>query len=638
MTRDDPGDSAETRRTAQSLILIWRELPSLVGVRWPELWPRVEPLMRRIACESEPRQRSLAVADLLLALAPFPAVLARVAEVREVLDLPPGTRGKGLIQPTPLPAWSEIAGGLDFCLEPPTVERYTDITAPERLPRGKRGAVTVCLTAEKVADCTVSDPLVVRLDQVLQVWLQAGSPHLRVFEPRFQELRIPAAGDSATLVFLVKGERLGPETLRLDFRQEGRLLSSVPLAIEIVGAAGEESAATVAPAPLELGGPYVPPPDLELVVTTQESKKRAGTWFGFLLHSPSRALPHHFHWQPKRFVHGSLAALRAQLVDELDRVGRGKSGARYAQALAPEEAGRHLAALGERLFDELMPPALQRDLAAAMASSARTLQVTTDEPWIPWELLKPRLDKAEVETFLCERFRLARWLSGSLSQPSELVVRRLACVEAGKAGDRPLEGPARDRAVLAVLAHEAGLDDASVGDAAFGDVAKLLDEGAVGLWHFAAHGSRHLEEAAPGVIHLLRRTVLKPEHLNRERQQKIAASRPLVFLNVCSAAQQGVSLAGLGGWVNAWVEKCGAGLFIAPLCTVDDGLAHHFAATFYTALRRGETVGEAVREARAATKSQRPEDPTWLAYSVYGHPNARVRFEAHTPGLSRAAD
>jgi len=39
----------------------------------------------------------------------------------------------------------------------------------------------------------------------------------------------------------------------------------------------------------------------------------------------------------------------------------------------------------------------------------------------------------------------------------------------------------------------------------------------------------------------------------------------------------------------------------------------------------GDTVAEAVREGRLASRC--PGNPTWLAYSVYAHPNARVVFE-----------
>ena len=53
-----------------------------------------------------------------------------------------------------------------------------------------------------------------------------------------------------------------------------------------------------------------------------------------------------------------------------------------------------------------------------------------------------------------------------------------------------------------------------------------------------------------------------------------------------------------------------------------DGPAKTFALSLYDYLLSGDTVAEAVRKARLTARQQ--GDPTWLAYSVYAHPNARV--------------
>ncbi|MCB0079176.1 MAG: hypothetical protein KDD73_17375, partial [Anaerolineales bacterium] len=66
----------------------------------------------------------------------------------------------------------------------------------------------------------------------------------------------------------------------------------------------------------------------------------------------------------------------------------------------------------------------------------------------------------------------------------------------------------------------------------------------------------------------------------------------------------------------------GALAFIGPLWLANDGSARTFSHAFYTALINGDTLGEAAQRARQAAK--RPGDPTWLSYSVYGHPNARL--------------
>jgi hypothetical protein len=50
--------------------------------------------------------------------------------------------------------------------------------------------------------------------------------------------------------------------------------------------------------------------------------------------------------------------------------------------------------------------------------------------------------------------------------------------------------------------------------------------------------------------------------------------------------------------------------------------AAEFSRAFYGALKSGATLAEAARTARAAIKSS--GDQTWLAYTVYGEPTARL--------------
>ena len=59
--------------------------------------------------------------------------------------------------------------------------------------------------------------------------------------------------------------------------------------------------------------------------------------------------------------------------------------------------------------------------------------------------------------------------------------------------------------------------------------------------------------------------------------------------------------------------------------SVTDANALTFAETFYGELLGGATVAEAVRSGRQAARAA--GDPTWLAYSVYAHPNARVLLQ-----------
>ena len=80
----------------------------------------------------------------------------------------------------------------------------------------------------------------------------------------------------------------------------------------------------------------------------------------------------------------------------------------------------------------------------------------------------------------------------------------------------------------------------------------------------------------------------------------------------------------MGGWAKVLVQDCAVGGFIAPMWEVDDVQARRFAATFYDFLRRTPdgTLAQAVRQARLVLRELPEHDPTWLAYSLYAHPNA----------------
>ena len=71
-----------------------------------------------------------------------------------------------------------------------------------------------------------------------------------------------------------------------------------------------------------------------------------------------------------------------------------------------------LAGRGAQLFSELLPEPLQRRLCG-LVGAVRTVQILSNEAWIPWELLKLQdpEDPSSSGPFLVEAFSLTRWMS-----------------------------------------------------------------------------------------------------------------------------------------------------------------------------------------------------------------------------------
>lgn len=298
------------------------------------------------------------------------------------------------------------------------------------------------------------------------------------------------------------------------------------------------------------------------------------------------------------------------------------------ELILPDELGPRLARMGQRLYRTLFPEELKA-LYCKFRQDVTTLQITSDEPWIPWELVKP-FDASEKidDDFLGVKFQLTRWLTESRSPPSEIFVDKLACLEAGSVlALQPLPLAVAERAELGWLARKrSGILDASPLRATRQAVEQLLSEGGLGLVHFVGHGDCDPEKPDNASITLVDRSRLRAEEVEGEIAARVASDRPLIFFNACRVGRQGLALTGLDGWAPAWVRVAGCGAFIAPQWAVRDDLSCEFARVFYGALDKGLTFGQATQIARRHVRDLDPSNTTALAYAVYAHPNGRLRF------------
>jgi hypothetical protein len=313
---------------------------------------------------------------------------------------------------------------------------------------------------------------------------------------------------------------------------------------------------------------------------------------------------------------------------------------------------RDLRAYGGALFDELIPPDIQAPLWE-VRDRLRMIQVVSEEPFIPWEVvhLKPprqpgagpgRLPK---ETRFLAQMGLTRWLHNRPPAAREISVRR------GRAfyvvPDYPVAEFKLPEALeeIPFLKRHLHAGPCKPEINAVRDL--LAQDAALDLFHFSGHG----EAAAPASSQQTMRARLMlegrveqagyvPVYLDDDTVGNYAdldgadGNRPLVVLNACQVGRAGWKLTSIGGFADAFIRN-GAGAFVGTLWSVGDKPARHFTEGFYGALIEGKRLSEAALIGREAAK--KAGEATWLAYVVYGHPEALVRMKRATPAPTARA-
>lgn len=356
----------------------------------------------------------------------------------------------------------------------------------------------------------------------------------------------------------------------------------------------------------------------------------------YALSSPSGAAPlNHREAQTAPF-RDSFDAYRDRVIHRLEQLQERLDP--YGSRLRNIEVEPELRKLGHELYRQLFPTEMKW-MYRQWRERVRTIQISSAEWWIPWELIRPydhEIQPVVDDDFLGARYQVTRWLMGGSAPAPVIRVLRMACVEAGQSGGPRLPSAARERELLADLARRRNLEDVSPVRPNFPEVMSLLTREGLDLLHFVGHGEFSREYPEDSRIRLADARFLVAGEMDGPLLKNIASARPLVYFNACSTAQQGAALTSLSGWPDAWVGRGGAGAFIAPQWQVRDSLAFEFARIFYLALERGKTLGRAARLARLWVRRKDRKNVTWLAFAVYGHPHARVTLGPGSPGRKPA--
>jgi hypothetical protein len=501
-----------------------------------------------------------------------------------------------------------------------TVRRYTDVSCPDRVAVDTpRFNLVVRLTVERPSH----DPSAPSVDPFLgePVWVELRAPEFVILNAPRQEIHLLPDRDSPPVVFDLQPRRTGHHRVELDLFQQTAPLGMVSLPVWVTAAAGP-SRSVAASLDLPPGDRSVPPPDFVLRIFWAEEPRGHVLRFSLLREGGAG-------WDEFTAVRlgqdpaGYAARLVSRFTDLATAAAR--SSADRAPSSRSGEVLRELRTKGQNLW-EILPAEFRALYARERAAwRDRSLLIVSDEPHIPWELTWPWGEDWEDEEPWCVTLRLSRWLrrdragNGNAGAPAVLPLRSLACLAAGDVG---LAAAGAERNFLRDLASRHDVKDLTPPDFTRRSLIALLRQGGYDWLHLATHGSFSAEAPDEGsAIRLGDLTHLTPEDLvGPEITRHLRKQRPAFVLNACDSGRLSWGLVGLGGWASRLLGL-GAGMFLGTLWPVNDAAALALIRVFYERLLAGDAVAEALREARRASRS--PHDPSWLAYSLYCHPNAR---------------
>jgi len=539
-----------------------------------------------------------------------------------------------------------------FPLPPASLERYPSVETQERVAVGKEFSVVFSLTEEqltpeaRVVQGEVTEAGKLRMELPgdagpwdLDVVLLARGFSLR--GPDAASIRLPRSGDSSAARFRLVAEPIsGVEVERplfLTLWHQGTYLGRVARSVKVVQADAVRTALPITPGePSRSAAPKERlaldlrsrPADLTLLLVhdTTPDHRRVAT---LLIESP--------HLQASRQKMEVPAETQAWLERQYAALAGWRRNARGQVVHLTGGSGENAVepgiafakGLGRTLYERLAPEAFKTafwQLRDRLGPDFASIQILTDDPLLPWELMRP-VRGAEEADFLGIELRVARWHLSEAPRlrsrpPQRVSLRRLAAIQP-RYTDAPL--PHADEEMDA-LRRFPGIEPVR-GD--YGAVSRVLTaQDLEGIIHFAGHGLAR-PTLGGGVDYAIR---LEDRELDLMTLRGLLPQQPgehaLIFLNACEIGQAQVALNFVDGWAPALLEA-GASGYLGGLWPLGDRGAAGFAKRFYAALEQqldnaqGALVADLLRTARRGFYET--ADPTFLGYVYYGDPNLAVR-------------
>ena len=294
--------------------------------------------------------------------------------------------------------------------------------------------------------------------------------------------------------------------------------------------------------------------------------------------------------------------------------------------LVPSADGERAEGFGLLLYENYAPDVFKQAFWALVkkrGSKFRTIQIYSDDPQFPWELMRPsREDGTFEQGFLGTNYSVARWHvtdDGTQRErpPSSEMMSSIFVIAPHYTGVRTLDGELMEGQELSQL------DGYKTVDGNLNALRELFRHPPQGILHFAGHGELSQDSGDYAIL-------LEDGELDTTTWRGIAkgneTTHPFFFFNACDVGRARHAGNFVDGWAPA-VLSGGASGFIGALWPVNDEIAAKFAVRFYQLLQQEMRVGPA--DVSAILQRTRREiyhntgNPTALGYVLYGDTNLR---------------
>ena len=504
------------------------------------------------------------------------------------------------------------------------VERYPMIASPDEVQPEKEFPIVVSLTEEPHPDVSIlkgnqtpEGKLILSLPAGQDSWklsVLLSGDGLEFIQGNSATIDLPRKGNPVPATFLVKANPAaaldGVLHVRAAFVYKATPLAHVQRDIKITGAApavGSETATAqvaAAPANIEISD-QEPQPDLAVMI------KGDTVW----VLSP---------WVGRSF--GSLPD-RKGFPDYLAHHSPGSAG-RGSEAVDSVKAADEAMGFGATLYDNYAPDVFKAAfwrIVQLKGDRFHTIQIYSDQPEVPWELMRPMRPDGTRQDFLGLKYSVARWETNDGPVRDHPLYRqsmpKMFVIAPHYSGSRSLDGEASEIQELARLQGYSPIDGNR------NAVRALFRNPPQGIVHFAGHGQL---DAAHDEFEIL----LEDGQLSVQSWRTLAESGLLshtfFFFNACDVGQAKQTGNFVEGFGPAVLSE-GASGYIGALWPVNDQVAAKFSVRFYQLLQEQMQHGPAdVSETLRRTRQEiyDGKNPTALAYVLYGDTNLKfVRAE-----------